>query len=176
MSEKDSIVVPSIAVITSPGWMPAADAALSACTVSTRALALGLPKNVNRPAKMTIASRKLATGPATTIAARGPTFLWWKLTLRSSSDMVESAAVDGVARLALIAEEFDVAAERDRGQLPAGAVAVVEAQKFRAETDREGQDPHAGPARDQEVAKLMEEDDDRQDEQERNHIAHQAIA
>ena len=70
-----SIVVPSIAVTTSPAWKPAAAAALSAWTLSTRAVVLGLPKKVNRPAKMTIASRKLAIGPAATIAARGATFL-----------------------------------------------------------------------------------------------------
>ena len=36
----------------------------------------GLPKNVKRAAKITIASRKFAIGPAATMAARGPTFLW----------------------------------------------------------------------------------------------------
>ena len=50
-------------------------AALSASTLSTRAVVLGLPKNVNRQAKITIARMKFAIGPAATIAARGPTFL-----------------------------------------------------------------------------------------------------
>jgi hypothetical protein len=48
---------------------------LPTSTLSTRALVLGLPKNVNRQVKITIASRKFANGPAATIAARGPTFL-----------------------------------------------------------------------------------------------------
>ena len=59
----------------SPAWKPALSAALPTSTLSTRAVVLGLPKNVNRPVKITIASRKLAIGPAATIAARGPTFL-----------------------------------------------------------------------------------------------------
>ena len=96
MSEKLSIAVPSIAVTTSPTWKPAAAAALPASTLSTRADVLGLPKNVNRPAKITIARMKLAIGPAATIAARGPTFLWWKLPARSSSVMLASASEDGV--------------------------------------------------------------------------------
>src|SRR5450631_2547527 len=39
--------------------------------------------------------------------------------------------------LALIAEEFDVAAERNRRNLPARAMAVVETDQFRAEAERE---------------------------------------
>jgi len=41
----------------------------------TRAVVLGLPKKVNRQAKITMARMKFAIGPAATIAARGPTFL-----------------------------------------------------------------------------------------------------
>ena len=80
----------------------------------------------------------------------------------------------GHARGVVVAEELHVAAERDGGELPAGAVAVVEADEFRAETDRKSQHPHAAPARDQEVAELVEEHDDRQDEQKRDDIAGRA--
>ena len=45
---------------------------------------------------------------------------------------------------------------------------VVEADELRAETDRKHQHPHAAPARDQKMAKLMEEHDDAQAEQKRN--------
>jgi hypothetical protein len=38
--------------------------------LSTLATVLGLPKNVNSAVKMTMASRKLAIGPAATMAAR----------------------------------------------------------------------------------------------------------
>ena len=48
---------------------------IAAMAEHPRALVLGLPKNVNRQVKITIASRKFATGPAATMAARGPTFL-----------------------------------------------------------------------------------------------------
>ena len=71
----------------------------------------------------------------------------------------------------LVAEEFHIAAKRNGRELPARAVAVVEADKFGAETDREHQDPDAAPARDQEMAELVEEHDDRQNEQERDDIA-----
>ena len=45
----------------------------------------------------------------------------------------------GHARRVLVAEELHIAAERDRGDLPARAVAVVEADEFRTEADRERQ-------------------------------------
>ncbi len=45
---------------------------------------------------MTMARMKLAIGPAATMAARGPTFLWWKLPCRSASVIFASAALAGV--------------------------------------------------------------------------------
>ena len=45
---------------------------------------------------MTMARMKFAIGPAATIAARAGTLLWWKLTLRSSSDIAASVDADGV--------------------------------------------------------------------------------
>jgi len=54
---------------------PAATATPSGCRASTRGIELGLPKYSDIPAKITIARRKLAIGPAATIAARGPTLL-----------------------------------------------------------------------------------------------------
>ena len=70
-----------------------------------------------------------------------------------------------------IPKKFYVAAERNGGELPAGSVAVGEAQQFRAETDRKSHDPHAIPARDQEMAEFVEENHDGEDEQERNELA-----
>ena len=90
--------------------------------------------------------------------------------------MLASASADGVRGLALVAEELDVAAERNGRHLPAGAVAVVEAEQFRAEAERERQDLHAGPAGDEEMAELVEENDDGQDEQEGNDVADQPMA
>ena len=85
-----------MAVTMSPTWKPAVAAALLASILSTRAVVLGLPKKVNRQVKMTMARMKLAIGPAATMAARGPTFLWWKLPARSSAVMLASASADGV--------------------------------------------------------------------------------
>ena len=73
----------------------------------------------------------------------------------------------------LVAEKLHVAAERNGGDLPAGAVAIGEAEQLRAETDGKDQHPHAAPARDQEMAELVEEHDDAQDEQKRNDPAGQ---
>src|SRR5581483_8750754 len=70
----------------------------------------------------------------------------------------------------LVAEEFHVATERDRGQLPARAVLVVKAEELRSEAEREHEHPHAAPARNQEMAELVEEDHHAQPEHERNSV------
>ena len=80
-----SIGEPSMATTRSPGLKPASSAALPGLTMSTCAAVIGSPKNVKTAVKMTIASRKLAIGPAATTAARGANRLGWKLRLRSSS-------------------------------------------------------------------------------------------
>ena len=46
----------------------------------------------------------------------------------------------GHARGILVAEEFHIAAKRDRGDFPARAVTVVKADDFGAKTDRKRQD------------------------------------
>ena len=77
----------------------------------------------------------------------------------------------GHARFVVVAEELDVAPERNEGNLPSGAVAVVEAGHFWTEAHREDQHANAAPAGHQEMAELMKENDDRQREQERNNPA-----
>src|SRR5262245_31778889 len=95
MSGKLSTGRPLIVSTRSPGWKPATWAALPGCTASTRGDVLGLPKTMKRAAKMAMANRKFATGPATTIAARDPTGGWTKLCRRSSSLIAASAAWSG---------------------------------------------------------------------------------
>ncbi len=80
------------------------------------------------------------------------------------------------AGFALIPEEFDIAAERDHRNLPAGAVTVIEAGDFGTKSQRKGENPHPCPAGHQEVPELMKEHDNRQNEQERNDIADQSVA
>src|SRR5215470_11100719 len=82
----------------------------------------------------------------------------------------------GNARRVLVAEELDVAAERHRGNLPAGAVAIVEPEEFRTETDGEHQYPDTTEARDQEMAELVEEYHDGQDEQKWDDVADHAAS
>src|SRR5262245_7473941 len=74
----------------------------------------------------------------------------------------------------LVAEEFHITAEWNGGELPAGAVTVVEAEKLRTEPDGENQYPHPAPAGDHEMAELVEEHHQRQDEQERDEVAKHA--
>ena len=73
--------------------------------------------------------------------------------------------------LVFVAEEFDVAAERDQRQPPARPLAIVKPEDLRPESDRKHLDCHAAPAGHEEVAEFVEEHHDREDEQERHHIA-----
>ena len=77
----------------------------------------------------------------------------------------------GHARGILVAEEFHVAAEGYCRDLPACAVAVEEAKDLWAKTDRESEDFYTAAAGHQEMAKLMKEDNNRQDENEGNDVA-----
>jgi len=80
------------------------------------------------------------------------------------------------ACLGIIAEKLDVSTERDGRELPARPVPVVEADQFRTEAYGESQDLHASPARNQEVAQLMKENNDREDKQKRNDVTYQTVA
>jgi hypothetical protein len=117
---------------------------------------------------------KFATGPATTIAA--PNRLEEEAVAPFRLAHLRQRLLVGGARDIVVAEEFNIAAKRYRGDLPARAAAVVEADEFRSEPDRECQHAHAAPARDEEMPQLMKEDDDRKIEQERQDPAGQAAA
>src|SRR5262249_22686826 len=65
--------------------------------------------------------------------------------------------------------------ERNGRNLPPGSVAVIEANEFRSESQGKGQNLHTGPTGHEEVAELVEEHHDRQDEQKRDHIADQGM-
>ena len=67
------MLVPSIASTTSPGCSPAAAAAESGSTASTRAVVVCRPYIAKIVAKITMARMKFAIGPAATIAARRAT-------------------------------------------------------------------------------------------------------
>ena len=113
---------------------------------------------------MTIASRKLASGPATTMAAR------WadRLVDEAFAALVRAHGGEGgLIRHAcgiLVAEEFYVATKRNSRNLPAGAVPIVESEQFGTESDRKDQYPDTAPAGHQEVAQLVEEHHEGQDE------------
>ena len=156
MSAKLSISSPSIDSTMSPGLKPAAAAGLPGCTSSTRGLSVCMPKIMKIPAKITIAKMKFATGPATTMAARLAT--GWKTKLCSRSAAIHVGDQRAIRRAggAVVAEEFDVAAQRNRRDFPAGAVAVVETGQFGTESDGKNQNPDAAPASDQKMANLME--------------------
>ena len=68
----------------------------------------------------------------------------------------------------IVAEELYVPAERNGGNFPPRAMTIVEAEKLGAEPDRKNQDLDAAPAGDQEMAELVEEHHERQNEQKGN--------
>src|SRR4029079_3967628 len=76
----------------------------------------------------------------------------------------------GHAGAVVVVEELDVAAERDPGEAPARAVLVGEAEDLAAEADGEIPHPDAAPARDQEMAELVNDDDRGEHEEEHNRV------
>ena len=176
MSEKLPIGLPSIAATTSPTLKAGRAAALSASTLSTRAIVLGLPKKREQAGEDH--DRQDEIGDRAGGDDRGArTDL---LVMEAAGVLFRGHAGERLGRrrrgLAIVAEELHIAAERDRRDLPAGAMAVVETGQFRPETERESQHPHARPAGDQEMAELMEENDDGQDEQEGNDVTDEPMA
>ena len=99
MSAKVSIGWPSMLTITSPALKPAVAAAPSGTSSSTRGAVTCTPTTVKVTAKMTIASRKLAIGPAATMADRAASGLVWNAPSRSSGVMRSSASLDGTLAL-----------------------------------------------------------------------------
>src|SRR3546814_5608568 len=72
-----------------------------------------------------------------------------------------------------IAEELHEAAERNGADLPAGAILVVPAEQFRAETDRENLDPHTAAARHPVMSQFVDEHDDGDRKSTRLNSSHQ---
>jgi hypothetical protein len=75
-----------------------------------------------------------------------------------------------------VAEEFHIATKWDRRNLPAGAVAIIEADNFGTKADREGERLDAAPAGDQKMSKFMEKNDDGQNEQKGDNVAGKSAA
>ena len=70
------------------------------------------------------------------------------------------------ARAIRIAMKLDVTAERDCRNAPARAVTIDPREKLRSEADRERVHLHAAPAADKEMAKLVDEDDNAENDYE----------
>src|SRR3984893_19471103 len=77
-------------------------------------------------------------------------------------------------RRILVSEKFHITTKWNRREFPTRAVAVVEAKKLRAEPNGENQYPDPAPAGDQEMAELVEEHHQRQEEQEGDEVAKRA--
>ncbi len=117
---------------------------------------------------------KFATGPATTMAARFDT--GWKKKLRAPivrTHRLEARRIGNAAGV-LVAEEFHVAAQRNGGDFPPRAVAIVKADEFGAETDGKHQNPHAAQARNQKVPEFVEKHHKAENEQKRDEVADNA--
>ena len=74
-----------------------------------------------------------------------------------------------LARGVLVVDEFHVAAERNPGDAPARALAIGEAADLLTETDGEGAHGDTAPARDEEMAELVDEDHDAEHDEEGDH-------
>ena len=75
-----------------PAAIPAAAAAAVRLTIAPTTLVRGVPTKAKKAAKIMIASRKLATGPASTIRKRCHTGRSWKARSRSSGGMLFESA------------------------------------------------------------------------------------
>jgi hypothetical protein len=80
-----------------------------------------------------------------------------------AAEIAAGAAGDGSAVAAEFAGHLDVAAEGEDGDAVVGA-AVAEAEEAGAEADGEGFDADAAELGDDEVAELMDEDEDAEDD------------
>ena len=74
-----------------------------------------------------------------------------------------------------VAKHLDVAAERDRAELPASAGPVPPAEQFRPKPDREYLDPDPIPARNPIVAKLVNKDEDGQHNEKNADVINPAV-
>ena len=90
--------------------------------------------------------------------------------------LLERPAAAAGARDVLVVDELHVAAERDPRDLPPRAVPVGEADDLGPEADREGLDAHPAPARHEEMAELVDEHHDGQDEEEGKQVTEQRVA
>ena len=72
----------------------------------------------------------------------------------------------GRARRVVVAEEFYITSKRNKRELPAGAMGIVEADQLRTEADREHRHFHAAQPGDQEMTQLVEKHDQGEDEEE----------
>ena len=75
-----------------------------------------------------------------------------------------------------VAEEFHIAAERHRGDFPARAMFVVEADEFGTKANGKHQHANSAPARHQKMTELVKEHDDSQNKKKWNNIADDSAA
>ena len=155
--------------IRSSGISPASAAALPSITLPITGSDTGRPTVMNIAQNTTMANRKLTAGPANTMAARWPTVLYLNETAFSSgvssrgrASVIFVAALDDLHGLGF-AEHLHVAAERDHAELPARAVSVGVAEQLGSKADGKAFASHATSSRDEEVAELVDENDDRQE-------------
>ena len=137
--------------------MPAAAARCSAATLPTT-FVRGVPTSEKKAAKIRIASRKLAAGPARTTRNRCHTGRTWKARDRAVRRESSSRSAGSLAGRH-VADEFHIAAKRQPADLPPRALPVGPADDLAAEADREGLRRDAEQPRDQIMAKLVEEDE-----------------
>src|SRR5579875_2827194 len=164
MSSKRWIAPPSMPTMVSPALSPPASAALPAWILPICGGVKGWPTVANSSASATTVKTKLASG------ALRQALVMERHRLLGLGHRLEPFGRPHRRRVG-VAEHLDVAAERDRAHFPAGADPVGPAEQLRPEADREGLDPDLVPARHQVMAQFVDEDEHRQDDEERHHIA-----
>ena len=120
------------------------------------------------PVKMTKARMKLATGPASTIAARFRNGCPAKRQ-RAVDRRIEPRPVPDAGGVG-VAVKLDISAERQRADPPARAARIHPREQLRTEAERESVDFNAAPSADQIVPKLVDRDDKAQDHDERDDV------
>ena len=157
-SQVRTSAVPNL-VMVSPGRMPAFSAGEPGCTAPTTA-ARSRNASTSAPCSRTNAS---STTASSEVHHRAGDQDLEALPLRLRQELVVRA---GLRIVGILAGHLDVAAERDGADAVLG-VAALDLQQLRPEAERERHHAHAVPAREQEVAQLVDEHEHAEHEEER---------
>ena len=161
---------------TSPGWNPAASAALAGLDRVDAGRRARLAKDHEECGENGYGQYEICQRPRHNNGRSPPDRLVHEAVPTLVLTHGGNRSLVGYAGRVVVAEEFYITAKWNSRQFPSGAVTVVEAEQLGPKADGENQHSDAAPARDQEVAEFMKEHDDGQDEQKRDEVTQHAAA